>query len=70
MTGLITPGGDSGALAVAIRELLADRERRERMGAAGRAWVCANFSFAQIAREFEALLGEDAAGEQRLAAPE
>ncbi|MDA8349682.1 MAG: glycosyltransferase family 4 protein [Pseudomonadota bacterium] len=70
VTGLITPGGDSGALAAAIRELLADRERRERMGAAGRAWVCANFSFAQIARHFEALLSEDAAREQRLAAPE
>ena len=69
-TGLITAAGDSAALSAAVRELLADEERRERMGAAGREWVCAHFSFAQIARDFEALLGQDGPGEQRLAARE
>lgn len=70
VTGLITPAADRGALSAAISELLADGERRARMGAAGRAWVCAHFSFAQIARDFEALLGEDPASERRLAARE
>ncbi len=56
VTGLVSAGGDSAALAAAVSELLGDGERRARMGEAGRAWVCANFSFEQIAREFEALL--------------
>ena len=59
VTGLVSAGGDSAALAAAITELIDDVERRARMGAAGRAWVCANFSFDRIARDFEALLGKD-----------
>jgi glycosyltransferase involved in cell wall biosynthesis len=65
VTGLITAAGDSSALSAAVRELLADAQRRERMGAAGRAWVCAHFAFAPIARDFEALLGQEGPGEQR-----
>jgi glycosyltransferase involved in cell wall biosynthesis len=36
VTGILVPGRDSQALAGAIGELATDRERRMRMGAAGR----------------------------------
>ena len=35
VTGVLTPPGDVGALATALRRLLANRELRARMGAAG-----------------------------------
>ncbi len=60
VTGLVSASGDSAALTAAIATLIQDGERRERMGAAGRSWACANFSFGHIARDFEALLERDA----------
>ncbi|MFM9108349.1 MAG: glycosyltransferase [Chloroflexota bacterium] len=41
-TGVLTPPGEPEALAGTLAELLADPARRERIGAAGRAWVVAN----------------------------
>ena len=49
-TGLLVPPGDAGALAHAIAELMNDRERRERMGAAGRARMQAEFSIDAMAQ--------------------
>ncbi len=43
-TGLIVPRGDPPALTAALRSLLADPERCQRMGAAGRQFVEARFS--------------------------
>lgn len=43
-TGLLVPMGDSGALAVAVSELLEDAEARSRIGAAGRLEVERHFS--------------------------
>jgi glycosyltransferase involved in cell wall biosynthesis len=37
--GLLVPPGDASALRAALTELLDDRDRRAKMGAAGRAWV-------------------------------
>ncbi|MDQ6833272.1 MAG: glycosyltransferase family 4 protein [Chloroflexota bacterium] len=45
VTGLLVPPRDPQALAQAIRTLLADPERRTRMGDAGRAHVVANFAW-------------------------
>jgi len=42
-TGLTVPPGDPQALARAICRLLADREERQRMATAGRAWVLEHF---------------------------
>ena len=41
--GFIIDPTDAGALAGAVERLAADRTSRERMGAAGRAWVEENF---------------------------
>jgi glycosyltransferase involved in cell wall biosynthesis len=43
-TGLLVPPRDDAALASAIRRLLADRDRREQYGRAGRARAEASFS--------------------------
>jgi len=48
VTGLLVPSGDAGALAAALRRLLADPGLRARMGTAGRARVADRFSFAQL----------------------
>jgi len=39
VTGLLTPVGDSSALAEALAKVLADNELRSRMGRAGREWM-------------------------------
>lgn len=48
-TGLLVPPQDPQALAAALRELLADDERRRRMGEAGRLWVRENFHWEKVA---------------------
>ncbi len=66
--GLLTPAGKAGALGEAIAELLSNRELREGMGAAGRAWVEQHFSLEQqveaTAEIYQAAAG---AGHQRAA---
>jgi glycosyltransferase involved in cell wall biosynthesis len=56
-TGIGVEPGDAAALADAILTLSRDPERRRRMGAAGRDWVCGRFSLERIAEDFERLLG-------------
>ncbi|CAA9218658.1 MAG: Glycosyltransferase [uncultured Acidimicrobiales bacterium] len=48
-TAALVPPGDAGALATAILELLADPERRARIGAAGRQRVARRFSWTAAA---------------------
>jgi glycosyltransferase involved in cell wall biosynthesis len=61
VTGLVVPRGDSGALAGAIGSLLADPERRRRMGQAGRARALRLFDWDRSAEQFEGLYREVAA---------
>ncbi|MER5205235.1 glycosyltransferase family 4 protein [Streptomyces sp. NPDC002825] len=49
-TCLAVPTGDAGALAVALGRVLGDAELRARLGAAGRARVLANFTWARAAQ--------------------
>ena len=53
----VTPD-DAGALAAAVGELLADPDRRQRMGRAGRAWVTDRFSAAAMGAAHGALYRE------------
>ncbi|WP_324786864.1 glycosyltransferase [Streptomyces sp. H51] len=48
-TGRLVPPGDPGAIAAAVRELLADGELRRRCGAAGRDRVLARFTWQRVA---------------------
>ncbi|MGV0791049.1 glycosyltransferase family 4 protein [Mycolicibacterium sp. XJ1819] len=55
-TGVVVDGWDVGAIAAAISDLLADRDRAAKMGAAGRQWVVDNWQWsAQAARLAELL---------------
>jgi glycosyltransferase involved in cell wall biosynthesis len=49
--GILVPPGDAGALAVAIRQLLNDREAQQRMSEAGRERVKEKFSWERAAAE-------------------
>lgn len=53
--GLLVPAGDSNALAGSILALLADPERRVRMGRAAQARALAEFSIERMARQYEAV---------------
>src|SRR5581483_7335765 len=53
VTGVLVPPRDVGALRRALEELLADAARRERLGAAARAYALEHFSSAE---EVDALL--------------
>jgi glycosyltransferase involved in cell wall biosynthesis/Ser/Thr protein kinase RdoA (MazF antagonist) len=64
VTGWLVPPADSGALAAAMRRLLADPGRAAAMGAAGRRRVARSFS-ARGQAEHLAALFRDAAGGQR-----
>jgi glycosyltransferase involved in cell wall biosynthesis len=54
-TGLLVEPGDARALVAAMIELLSDRERARRLGAAGRARVERHFTAAQTAHAIEAV---------------
>ena len=54
-TGLLTRPGDSDALAIAIRRLIADKPFADLLGLAGRAAVIERFSIARVARDVENL---------------
>jgi glycosyltransferase involved in cell wall biosynthesis len=58
VTGLVVPRGDSAALADAIGSLLADPERRRRMGRAGRERALRLFDWDRSAQQFEELYRE------------
>jgi glycosyltransferase involved in cell wall biosynthesis len=49
VTGLLVPPQDPAALAQALRELLADPEKRRRMGEAGPGWVRERFHWERVA---------------------
>ena len=57
-TGHLVPPGDPHALAGRILDLLRDEPRRRRMGAAARALMEAEFTFAAQARAYRRLFGE------------
>jgi glycosyltransferase involved in cell wall biosynthesis len=57
-TGLLVPPEDPGALARAIRRLLADGELRSRLGESGRRLVLERFTAAHMTHGFEALYRE------------
>jgi glycosyltransferase involved in cell wall biosynthesis len=57
-TGLLVPPDDPAALASAIRHLLADADRRRRLGEAGRQLVLERFTAAHMARAFESVYKE------------
>jgi glycosyltransferase involved in cell wall biosynthesis len=58
VTGLVVPRGDSAALARAIGSLLADPQRRRRMGQAGRERALRLFDWDRTAQQFEELYRE------------
>lgn len=53
--GRLVPPGNPVALAAALRELAADRQLRERMGAAGRARFAREFGIAPVAEKISSL---------------
>jgi glycosyltransferase involved in cell wall biosynthesis len=55
-TGLLVPPGDASALATAVRELLADPERRDRLGEAARRRIEAKFTLGRMIDGYEAAL--------------
>jgi glycosyltransferase involved in cell wall biosynthesis len=57
-TGLLVPPDDPTALASALNELLGDRDRRDRMGAAGRERALRDFSVDKMTRAYETLYEE------------
>jgi glycosyltransferase involved in cell wall biosynthesis len=61
-TGLLVPVDDPAALAVAVTSLLADRERAEAMGLAGRERAHAEFSVARMAERTAAVYVESLHG--------
>jgi glycosyltransferase involved in cell wall biosynthesis len=65
VTGLIVPRGDASALAGAIGELLADPDRRQRMGRAGRERALRLFDWDRSAEQFEQIYAGIGAGASR-----
>jgi starch synthase len=57
-TGLLGPPGDEDALAAALTELVADRDRATRMGIAGRDRAIRQFSWRTIAEQTAKLYRE------------
>jgi glycosyltransferase involved in cell wall biosynthesis len=57
-TGLLVPPADAGALAAALRELLVDRDRCDRLGARGRERVATLFAWPRHAERMERLYRE------------
>jgi phosphatidylinositol alpha-1,6-mannosyltransferase len=55
-TGLVVDGRDVGTIAVAVGDLLADRDRATQMGAAGRRWVIENWQWRTKATRLGELL--------------
>jgi glycosyltransferase involved in cell wall biosynthesis len=62
VTGVLTPPRDPGALAAAAVALLADPERRRRMGEAARSAVSSRYGVARLAEQVDALYRKLLAG--------
>lgn len=60
--GVVTPPGDGAALAGAVRSLLADPARAERLGAAGRSWVEEHASWTRLVADWEEQLDRGVGG--------
>ena len=56
--GLMAPDGDAAALAGHVIALLADRERRRRIGEAARALVTARYGLDRLVDDVDALYRE------------
>jgi glycosyltransferase involved in cell wall biosynthesis len=56
--GIVCPPGDGPALADAVRKILADPERGEKLGAAGRTWVLREASWPSITERWLTEVGE------------
>jgi phosphatidylinositol alpha-1,6-mannosyltransferase len=57
-TGMVVDPTSVDAIASAISTLLGDRDRRERLGAAGAAWVHGDWSWVAMAARLGALVGD------------
>jgi phosphatidylinositol alpha-1,6-mannosyltransferase len=57
-SGVVVPCNRADEPAAALAELLADAARRERMGAAGRAWVAGKFDWPILAAEAQKVFAE------------
>jgi glycosyltransferase involved in cell wall biosynthesis len=55
-SGLLVPSGDEGALIAALEDLLADGEKRARLGAAARERVAAEYSLQRMCQAYETLM--------------
>jgi glycosyltransferase involved in cell wall biosynthesis len=55
-SGLLVPPGDEGALIAALEDLLADGEKRARLGAAARERVAAEYSLQRMCQAYETLM--------------
>lgn len=55
-SGLLVAPGDEGALIAALEDLLADKEKRARLGAAARERVAAEYSLQRMCEAYEALM--------------
>jgi glycosyltransferase involved in cell wall biosynthesis len=53
VNGLLVPSGDSGALATAIEDLIADPARRKKMGTTGRQMVLERHGSGRMVRELK-----------------
>ena len=51
-TGLLVPHGDKDSFKVAIKELIASSNLRNRLGKAGRVWVCENFDSHEVTKKY------------------
>ena len=58
VTGCLVPPGDTAAMTVALRRLLADPDRREAMGAAGQKRVVPAFGAARLVADVDRLYGQ------------
>ncbi|MEJ5915440.1 glycosyltransferase family 4 protein [Pseudokineococcus sp. 1T1Z-3] len=58
-SGVVVDGRDVGAVADAVAELLADRDRARALGAAGRQWVTATWSWPEQVERLARLLDPD-----------
>lgn len=58
-TGYLVNGRDAAEVARRLIELLSDPESAARMGAAGRAWMCRDWTWPSVARRLAGFLGGD-----------